>query len=233
VGRTRSGDSLIDDAYRRSDNEGATDRHPRTDVLRYVNQGGAELWDLLIEARGPDYFRANPAALLTTLASTTSYDLPGAFYLLISVRLNGDYGDALVPFTAQEEPYLRAPLTSQALPYNYQLRRKADGTNYLEVLPVHTAGETITVEYVPIFTDLTDSPASVFNGVNGWEEYIVLFAARCMAVKDEEWQLAQALDTDMGRMRARILKLAPKRDMHRAKRVTDVRNGRLMARRWW
>lgn len=108
-------------------------------------------------------------------------------------------------------------------PLFYQLRRTTAGANKLAVLPEHEAGLSIVVDYVPAFTDLTDASNSTFDGINGWEEYAVAFAARCMAVKDEAWQLAQAMEGEMARLKQRILRLAPKRDMHRARRVKDVR----------
>lgn len=233
--RTRSGADLIEDAYRRSDNEGATDRHPRVDVLRYVNQGAAELWDLLIEARGPEYYRAAADEIPTT-ASTTSYTLETDFYLLISVYLKPSSqagGQPLIPFTSQEEPMLRdTTLAVDGLPSHYQLRRTGAGVNTLAVLPVHAAGQTIVVDYVPVFTDLTDGASSYFYGVNGWEEYIVDYAARKMATKDEEWALVKAMEDDLAMIRQRILKLAPKRDMHRARRVKDVRGPRMRGGNW-
>lgn len=231
--RTRSGADLIEDAYDRSDNLGAVDRHPRANVLRYANQGGAELWDLLIEARGPDYFRATPQQI-TTLADTTSYTLDPEFYMLISVRRDGVGGESLTNFTSAEEPFLRdTSTTADGYPTSYQLRRTAAGVNSIAVLPVHAAGLTIVVDYVPVYIDFTDSALSLFHGVSGWEEYIVNYAAQQMATKDEEWALADRLDKELAKLRQRILKLAPKRDMHRAKRVKDVRGPRLMARRYW
>ncbi len=234
MARTRSGEDLINDSLARADAEGTDTtggRNPRPGVLRHVNQGGAELWDLLIEARGPEYWRA-PAQSITTTANTTSYDLEDDFYLLISVRAEdsaGDRGEPLLPFSTQEEPSLRDTRnSSDGFPTHYQLRRATDGTNSITVLPVHAAGHTIVVDYVPIFTDLEDDPASVFPGVNGWEEYIASYAAKKMATRDDEMTLVNELRKDMAEIRARIMKLAPKRDMHRARRVKDVRGPRLM-----
>jgi hypothetical protein len=222
MARARSGQDLVNDVQRRADVEAATDRHPRTDILRYVNQGCAELWDALIEARGPEFFQASSPTSLTTTADTTLYSLASDFYLLIGVRLDGDDGYPLVPFSRQEEPMLRAD-GGAGKPLFYQLRRTTAGANKIEILPEHDAGLTIKVDYVPEFTDLTDSGSSYFYGINGWEEYVVCFAARCVAVKDANWQLAQALEGEMGRLKQRIMRLAPKRDMHRARRVKDVR----------
>jgi hypothetical protein len=237
MARTRSGFDLINDALQRSDNlgtDGADGRNPRPKVLRDVNQGGTALWDMLIDARGPDYFRVDPALSITTTAIATAYALPAAFYMLISVAVAGDEGEPLVPFTSQEEPMLRQSTTSAGgYPTHYQLRRTGPGVSSLAVLPRHDAGKTLTVEYVPAYTDLVDTKASVFDGVNGWEEFMALWAARRMASDDGEASLARDLGAEMAEIKARILRLAPKRDMHRARRVKDVRGPRMqMVRRW-
>lgn len=234
--RTRRLDELQADTAKRADVEaftGATDRHPLTDITRYLNQGGAALWDLLIGARGPDYFKVTAPNIVTT-GNTTNYSLPSAFYMLASIRLAGQYGFPLVPFTTQEEPMLRIPQASQQLPSHYQLRRGTDGTSTVDVLPIHMSGQILVVDYVPRFVDLVN-PADAFDGVNGWEEYMVCFAARCIATKDKEWDDVRSLDADMAKLEARIQALAPKRDMHRARRVKDVRGAQgvnRLGRRW-
>lgn len=222
MARTRSGQDLINDAQRRADVESATDRHPRTDILRYVNQGCAELYDLLVAARGRAYYRATPQVISLTGGTTTRYALPTSFYRLISVRVTEPNGYSLVPFMSQDEPWLRETSNTVSAPTHYEIQ-----PGFIELLPKHGGGRTVTLDYVPVFVDLTDDTNSSFDGINGWEEYAVLFAARNIAVKDENWELIQALDADMNRMRGRIGDLAPKRDAFRAERVKDVRGDQM------
>ena len=217
VGRGRSLLDLRSDAYKRADCEGATDRHPPADVTRYINQSRAELFDILVEARGRSYFRKHPAATIATLAGTSIYDLPADFYRLISVRRQGAGGDLLRAMQPQDEPWLREPANTVQFPTHYELQAET-----IEMLPLHGAGTTIIVDYVPVSADLV-LDGDIANGINGWEEYVVCFAARCMAVKDEEWPLAGALRADMASLRDRIAKLAPTRDAFRAERVKNVR----------
>jgi len=217
MARTRSGEDLINAAYHRADLEGATDRHPRDVVLRYVNQGATELYDQLVEARGRAYFRVT-APTITTLAATSRYPLPAALYRLISIRVSGQGGYCLTPFTPQDEPYLREPSATAAKPTHYELQ-----PGYVELLPLHSAGSAIIVDYVPVFTDLTDTAASTFDGINGWEDYIVYFAAREMFIHDGELGEAGVQDKAMQAMAMRIGKLAPHRDAFRAERVKNVR----------
>ena len=222
-----SGQTLINEAYKRADQEGATDRHPRADVLRYVNQGCRELYDLLIEANGRGYYRSATPWSITTTAETTFYSngMPNSFYRLVAVRASdGSMQAPLIPFTPTEEPGLRSAGIEADLPTHYEMRPTG-----IAILPEHAANSTVYVEYIPAFTDLTDASDSYFDGINGWEEYVVCFAAKCIATKDSEPDTVAAMDREMGRLTERIKKLAPKRDAYKPRRVSDVRGPRL---RW-
>lgn len=224
-----SGQSLINEAYKRADQEGATDRHPRADVLAYVNQGAREVYDLLIEANGRGYYRSSSPWSITTTADTTHYtsSFPTTFYRLVSVRVSdGATQETLIPFTPTEEPGLRSSGTAAYNPTHYELR-----PNGITLLPEHAAGRTVIVEYVPAMTDLTDSGSSFFDAINGWHEYIIAFAARCMAVKDGEYDLARVLGETIASETRRIAKLAPKRDAYKPRRVSDVRGPRMFGGR--
>lgn len=220
-----SGQSLINEAYKRADQEGATDRHPRTDVLAYVNQGCRDLYDLLIEAQGRGYYRSSSPWSITTTASTTHYtsSFPPTFYQLVSVRVSdGSVQETLIPFTPTEEPGLRTSGVAAYVPTHYEIR-----PNGITLLPEHAAGRTVTVEYVPAMTDLTDSGSSYFDAINGWHEYVIYFAAMCIAEKDEDELILARCDAGVRRLRERITKLAPKRDRYKPRRVSDVRGPRM------
>lgn len=217
MARGRRLDDLRADAYKRADCEGATDRHPTADVTRYVNQGYAELYDLLVEYRGRSFFRSVTPQTITTTSNTSRYALPPKFYRLISIRRNGDYADVLQPFTPHDEPLLRIEGAEVGFPTHYELQN-----GFIEILPLHEAGHVVIVEYVPAITDLA-LDADTVDGVNGWEEYIVYFAARCMAEKDDQPRVVADCTRGMERLQQRISKLAPMRDAFRAERVKDVR----------
>ncbi len=220
MARSRELQDLRDDARKRADVESAEDRFPDDEVDRYVNQGCAELYDLLIEARGRTYYRAETPWEFDTATGTTRYtdDFPEDFYRLIGVRVSdGSSTRPLAGLQPQEEAYLRTPSVGGFWPTHYELQADA-----LLVLPSPQAGLTVTMDYIPACPLLSDD-VSTFDGINGWEEYAVCFAARCIALKDEEYELAQVLAGEMQRLSGRIAKLAPHRDAFRAERVQDVR----------
>ncbi len=97
---------------------------------------------------------------------------------------------------------LREPGATVEKPTHYELQ-----PGHVELLPLHRGGLSVICDYVPVFTDLADSSLSTFDGINGWEQYPVYYAAREMLMHDGE--------TADG--------LAPKRDAFRAERVKNVR----------
>ncbi len=225
MARTRSGQSLIDDAYKKADLEAFTDRYPRTEVLRHINQGGAELWDILLEARGKAFARSSTPWEISTTAETIEYtlDFPTDFYELLSVRLTCPAGQMLRPLASQEEAFLREDNGSTAFPEFYELIPSG-----IQLFPEHQAGLCVVVEYAVTFTDLADSTGSTFDGVSGWEEYMVCHAARELALKEGELEFARMMADDKEALKLRIKKRAPNRDAFRARRARDVRGERLL-----
>ena len=69
--------------------------------------------------------------------------------------------------------------------------------------------------------------SDTLDGINGWEEYVVVDAARKMATKARDQMLVNELKEDRERLRERIKALAGKRDRHLPRRVVDVRYGRV------
>lgn len=229
MARTRDGASLINDAYKTTDLEAFTGRYPRPDVLRWLNQGGAELWDIILQAQGKAFGRSPTPWTITTTAATTVYTsgFPTDFLELLSVRLQGPGGAMIAPLLPAEEAFLLEPGIVSQWPEVYELVPGA-----LRVLPAHSAGLTILVDYVVRFTDLSDSGASLFDGFNGWEDYLVAHAAREMMKKEGEWDAVQAFGADKQALAARVMARVAKRDIYRPRRARDVRGTQGLAQRW-
>lgn len=232
MARSRSGADLIDDALMRADVQEATDRHPREEVLRYVNQGRTELYDILVDAYGRSYFRSSSPWTFTTTADTTIYtdDFPPTFYRLIGVRVSDCCGHGavpLVPTQPLEEPWLLDPC-SNGWPTHYDLR-----PNGIAIYPEHQANLQITAEWIPVCPDLADDSSTTnADGVNGWEEYPVEYAAMRIHRKDGDDAEVQDCIREMGRLRERIKRMAKNRDAYRPRRVQDVRGPRMGLGRW-
>lgn len=229
MARQRSGADLIDDAYKKADLEAFTTRYPRAEVLRYINQGGAELWDILVDALGKTWARSSSPWEFETTADTIVYtgDFPGNFLELLSVRMECPYEVMLSRLATPEEAFLRNG-EGAGQPVYYDLIPGG-----IQLFPKHVAGLCIVVEYARAYTDLTDAEDSYIDGVSGWEEYLVCHAAREMALKEGELDFARAMENDKLALAGRIKKRAPRRDAHRSRRVRDVRGERLAGMRGW
>lgn len=224
MARSRTLLEMREEAYRYADTEGDILRHPVADVNRWVNKGLLELYDLLVEARGRDYYRSS--STITLVSGTVDYALPATFYKLVGFRRTA--GGALLPYDPAQDAELRdgASMVPNS-PRYYQLR----GAN-VTFLPTPGTG-TVECDFIPAFTDLA-ADVDTFDGVSGWEDYASLFAARRMAIKDESFELATMLAADMGGLAERIRRLSPTRDAGAPKRVKDVRGQLQHARmRWW
>lgn len=219
MARTRTLANLRTDVRSKADVEGATTRHPNTRVDRWINQGIAALRDLMIEVRGRPYFRKNPPATITTIEGTTRYALPADFYQLISVR-DSELGEFMVDFNVSNEAILRMPNIGRSVPTAYELQ-----PGYIELLPSPGGGRDIILDYIPVMTDLV-ADGDTLDGYQGWEDYVVAFAAREIGIKDDEKGLVKACEDDMAMLTARIRKLAPKRDQFRPQRVRNTRGMR-------
>lgn len=204
-------------AYRRAGNEAETSRYPGSEVTIDVNESIADLYDRLVRAWGSTRFEAEQVISVTS--GTSLYALAASFLQLLSVTVyNGASTWPLDLFMRGE----RAALTSQSVPHGDRpLAYRIVGEN-IELLPTPRASFTLTLRYVPAATELV-LDADTFDGVNGWEEWVVVDVARKMATKDRDFQLVQILTADLDRLNERIVASAPARDRAGHRRIVDVR----------
>lgn len=116
-----------------------------------LNEGVTDLYDELVAAAPPHYY-LTIGTPFTTTAGQASYTtaLPTDFYKMSRVQVSEQNGHqrTLLTMDPDEKMVLLAP----------------------------AGGETVTLEYIPTPTALT-TDGSTFDGVNGWEEMVVLWTA--------------------------------------------------------
>lgn len=225
MARTRTLLQLRNEVRQRADVESATKRFPDAEVTRYVNQGVAELYDILVDARGASYYRKATPQSITTTADTVAYALASDFYKLISVRVSN--GPPLETFDPLKEAEVALTEYTAEWPLYYDVQ----GAN-IALRPYHDAGYIVLVEYIPTATELS-ADGDTFDGINGWEEYVVAFGAKCCAEKDGAAERIDRCAADMARLRQRIAGLAPSRDKFRPERIRDARGTRAHLRGGW
>lgn len=158
------------------------------ELIGYIAASHYELYDVLVQKFGNDYFVGTPYEFQTDGVNeryalpdgSTTYHLPDgvthapAVYKLLGVDLQLTYTPdgwvSLRPFTFQERN--RNVLTNVSTVYGVtNLRYRLNG-DYLWFTPMPAGGQTVRIHYVPRLTAVT-AGADTIDGVSGWEEYII------------------------------------------------------------
>lgn len=190
------------------------------ELTSYINQSLFELYDLLIQKYGDDYFVANPYSI-TTNGISDSYTLPSNFYKLLGVDLAlGNSPDSYVsikPFNFAERNRYAAP-NFQSFYGITNLRYRLRG-NKIWFTPIAEANQTIRIWYVPRLDTLT-ADTDTTDGISGWTEYVIVDAAiKCM--QKEESDVSVLAAQKLGLIQ-RIENAAENRDAALPKTVADV-----------
>jgi len=212
--------SMLSRARRLAQMEGGSASSFVTDaeVEQWLNDGLRDLYDLLIAARGEDYY----AASSTISLSAGVYTLPSDFYRAVEVILydGSRYYSADRVELADLAGTLNATIGGAGADISGIRYRIAANTVALHPFPTSSAVKVV-LWYLPTMT--TVGSGGSFDGINGWEEYAVLSAAIRMLKKEGTLDIAQALEVERQRIEQRIGRLASTRDAGRPKRIADTR----------
>lgn len=207
----------------------------QAEIERLVDQAAKRLYNALIQSRGADYY-------LTSIGFTTDgravpvYPLPADFYRLQDVRVQvGGLWYSMAHFDrhkwAEYQNYVQVGAFFRA-PYAYNLRGKqrtiaagppfsdAFFVDQIEIQPTPQAGIPISLDYVPTTAALVDGGDVVYNGVNGFEEWIVCDCCAALVAKEQDdpsFWLARKAEVD-----AMVKMCGAARDEGRAQTVQDV-----------
>jgi hypothetical protein len=190
-----------------------------SEVDGYVNASAAELYDVLV-SRFEDYYLQSTTA--TVASGSDSMPLPADFYKLrgVDVDIGGRYASLRsFNFTDRNE-YDSDLQIFRRLAIRVRYRLQASG---IKLAPSEQAPGSYRLWYIPRLETLVDD-ADTFDGINGWEEYVVVDAAiKCL-------QKEESSTTDLERQKAALLKrieaMAANRDAGEPERLVGPRNGR-------
>jgi hypothetical protein len=168
-----------------------------SELISYINQSYYELYDLLIQKYGDDYFVAPPVSFRTD-GTSFLYPLPDgtilsgapAFYKVLGLDLNLNQSNSsgspsfitIPPFMFAERNRYSVP-NMQAFYGLTNLRYRLQGNN-VWFTPTPAAGQLIQLWYIPRLTQLVNL-TDVIDGVSGWTEYLVVDVSIKMMQKEE------------------------------------------------
>lgn len=191
-----------------------------TECTRLVNLAIAELYDLLVAARGHEYYETVSTALSTS-SGTATVSLPNDFYQLLAVHLQWSANCLeAVPDLAhvQDRHALMNMATwAQGTPKAFRLRG-----SLMEFFPTPTTSTTLALRYIPAFTDLS-ADGDTFDGINGWERYVTLRVAIEMRVISQ--RPYADLERLLEREKERIDGLGADRAAQAPRRIRDTGGG--------
>lgn len=196
----------------------------------YCNEVSSEFHDLLVEARGQEFFRK--AFTLSTSPNIGEYSLPSDFYELISVDFYIAPNQVMSgrPYMeGQRNRFRWYPGWYYNMPVYYRLlgtpQSKAAALQPMRInfIPQPASVNTIVLNYIPCFkpwaTDGTEDGLQL-DGVNGWESFIVWgVTAICLEKMEQNSEFAL---NRQAQIRQRIMDLAVDRDAGDAEVVADV-----------
>lgn len=181
----------------------------------YLNYAISDLRDKLISKVGDDYFATSQDISLAS--GTESYALPADFYKLLWAEMQSDNTNwfKLRRFEVTERNR-GAIITASTLPdIRYRLR-----AGFIMFSPVNQlTGQPVRIWYVPIPEKLTDDSDILTEAFNGWDEYVVISAARKALVKEESD--TSQLDAEFIVLNQRIEAMATNRDQAEPMRMYD------------
>lgn len=186
----------------------------------YINDGAAELYDIIVSAY-EDYYTIIPAPEYTVASGDNILDLPSDFYKLRGVDYKNSSTDYL---SVGQYQFVERNKIQQSTSRRYLIDAPVSYRvigNKLNFLPVDQAAGTYRLWYIPRFTELVDN-SDLFDGINGWEDYIIVSAAIKMLAKEETD--VNILIVELAGLEKRIIEMSIERDVGAPERISDVYN---------
>lgn len=150
----------------------------------YINQSYQELYDILVQKYGDDYFVSN--STFVTDGVNQLFSLPADFQKLLGVDLQlsttTDSFVTLRPFNFSDRNRYSVP-NFQSFYGVTNMRYRLQGSN-LWLTPIPASGQTIQVWYVPQLQPLV-SGSDIANNLGGWLEYVIVDVCIKALAKEE------------------------------------------------
>lgn len=152
-----------------------------------------ELYDILIQKFGCDYYIAPPFSYTTTgqldpVYQAQVFPLPTDFYKLMRCEVALNPNDPNSWVTLRQFEAIQANLWNFPNVYTFygitNLRYRLWG-EFLQLVPIASAGQTIRIWYSPKPSQLLNA-TDIVKAISGWEEYIVVDVCMKALAKTEE-----------------------------------------------
>jgi hypothetical protein len=190
----------------------------------YVNSSAQELYDLLVASFTDLYTVKSSSQTPTTTAALT---LPADFYKLrgVDYQISSSEWVDVQQFSFQERNNNNS-LALGSFNRMQDIRYRLTGSSILLTPENKALNNTFRMWYVPVMSELVDD-TDTFDGINGWEQYIVIDAAIKMLNKEESDSSNLVLQKKQ--LKERIQAMAQNRDSANPEVILPSTKGY----QWW
>lgn len=200
-----------------------------------INKGLAKLYDLIISQQDQPYYLSSIA--FNTVLNTDTYKIGVGQLINVSDFYKGkgidiSFGQQIVisarPFMWSERNRFKwYPGWIYSQPVFYQFTGKSSGAvasaplDSVKLIPMPSGQFNCTLWYYPVLAPLVNG-GDQFDGINNFEEYAVLDAAKKLVLKQERFDHVGALSAQMAEEKERIMSSLVTHDAENPMRVQDV-----------
>jgi hypothetical protein len=193
-----------------------------------ISQSYKELYDIIIQKFGCDYYIAPPVTYLTTgqidpITQAQTFPLPVDFYKLMRCEVALNPNDPNSWITLKEFSAIQANLWNYPNQYTFygitNLRYRVWGNN-LQIVPIAEQGSTLRIWYSPLPNQLIND-TDTLAAIAGYEEYIV--ADVCIKALAKTEEPVEVFAAQKGALLVRIESAAQNRNVGEPQTVSDSR----------
>jgi hypothetical protein len=212
--RSRTLLQLRDEVRQRSDTE--NDPHIVDDeITRWINQSAARWYGKLVRARGEGYFLKRVPAVTALGQNTVA--VPADFFKLKGIQWDRGGGNLTRINRLELQEFLRQSTDTQTWGEG-DIGVMVEGLKF-RFHPTPNALYNLLIWYLPTAPELVDDD-DTFDGVNGWEDWVVLDAA--IKAMTKQRRDASGLRMERAAIEADLETLAGEIDEGQPGKVVDV-----------
>lgn len=235
MARTRTIAQLVADVRFRSDTEGLTQRHTDAAIGRLINESWQAMREFLVDHGEPCYLKQATGNLTAGALAGTSFgalSIPTDAIRVfgIDVSVGGTYLSLEpLPFAARNDA--STPGVPQSF-FVYNVGTESGATvtaGKIALFPAPDTAYAYSLWYLPAWVDIdvVSFPAYVFDGMAGWEQFVVWDCVVKIAARDDDMRNTFAIATQERELAKAALKSAA--SSHQ--RVGPMRRGDTRGRR--
>ena|SRR5882762_348364 len=207
---------------RRCDIESEVARFPDLELNDYINEGLAQLQVELIKMRGQGYLETS--STITTVSNQELYALPTTFLELTKVFYLQDGRERVLRIYEQFETdgLVEPRVWDWVSDPGYRI--VGDSISFR---PRPQGIYTVTINFIPASRTLI-SDSDTFDGLDGFEEFVVCWASKLVAIKQGDDQRMAMASQLAGEAKQRLEAIQGDRNAAEAPHMVDVRGDK-----WW